>query len=107
MKKIEAILLMIVCVVAIVLPVVAIVFGLIDLIINKPETLFMMILGYAGIFTVLITAGYLIHLLLKNPTTASPTRIILSVLAMVLIVKSCDYYSGNGCTPSKYVDCDD
>ena len=102
MKYIKAILMLIPLIIGVLLPIVAIVFGLMHMLIDEPKS-FLFVLSYcAGISGIF----YVIYLLLKNPKTALPTKIIISIFAVIFFVKSCNEYSGSGCGSSRYFDCD-
>jgi hypothetical protein len=102
MKYIKAILMLFPLVIGVFLPIVAVVFGLLHLLIDEPKSFMVVFLYCAGIAGI----TYIVYLLLKYPKTAAPTKIIISLLAVVFFVKSCNEYSGSGCSSSRYIGCD-
>lgn len=108
MSKLKAlltfILMMLGMMIGVFLPIVALGYGLLSLLIEKPEVFFHLLLIYAGLFAVLAC----IYKLAEHPKTKAVTQTILWCLAIAFFVHSCNTYKGSdgGCTPSRYIDCD-
>lgn len=108
MKRLKALLtfipMMLGLVIGVYLPIVALGYGLLILLIDKPEVIFNLVLIYAGFFAVIACIG----VLARHPKTKAVTQTILWCLAVAFFVHSCNTYkgSGGGCTPSRYIDCD-
>lgn len=104
MKKLNALLMMLAMMIGIFLPIIALGYGVLSLLIEKPEVIFNLLLIYAGIFAVLAS----VFALASHPRTKAVTQTLLWCLAIAFFVHSCNSYkgSGGGCTPTRYVDCD-
>lgn len=86
------------------LPVIAIGYGLISLLIEDPKVSFQLLLIYGALFSLL----WGIFKLAEHPKTKAVTQTILWVLAIMFFIHSCNTYQGSadGCAPSRYITCD-
>jgi hypothetical protein len=86
------------------LPVIAIGYGLITLLIEDPKLIFQLLLIYGALFSLL----WGIFKLTEHPKTKAITQTILWMVAIMFFIHSCSTYRGSadGCAPSRYITCD-
>lgn len=86
------------------LPIMAMGYGLLILLIEDPKVIFQLLLIYSALFSLVLG----IYKLAEHPKTKTVTQTILWVLAIMFFIHSCNTYQGrgDGCAPSRYITCD-